>query len=621
MKYTKKTALSASLILGLFLLLSCGRTAEQTLPEALPRSPAQAQAESPHPAAQPEGTEAPTPPQNGEAAALPIDAHLPQPPEMPTLRVGMEGFIAADDAVGAVLSETLGVKVIPVNIRADDIAHLATLAAANDLPDLLRINLTLPLTADWLARGLLQPWPLQPRLPQPEPPAGDAGAVGDTAEGGAADGSPADGGQDDNTEDDGAADGDMAGGNPEYAPPANNAPAGAATGGTTSGTTSGYRPPFSAAQKAFARLYGGQNWFLPLQNIPDADSGRIYYRADWLAELGLDPPQTAADFYAMLEAFVKHKDAPLALAGGVTYLIAMFGTDPHSWILEDGAWVPAYYSETMLEGLTYVRSLYENKLLDFDYAITKANAAVQKLAEGKAGALIRHGDAVWMTRVLTAFSEAGGVPRAVLPALYLGIMPPFGPNPAWAPYVETEGLVLPASTPATQMGYIEKLLAYIASPESEDLAYFGIPGETCARDAAGRLRLFIDPSTAQPFNITERYPAARVLFLLGRGLFGEHDFNIPALLPPSAKQWRDDADALYGQAAIDEGDGHLIHYLHTPAKEALAETVDFAAAFNTIVMGHAPVEEMFAAFRAECEEKNIRAAIEEVTARMETAAG
>lgn len=522
------------------------------------------------------------------------------------IRVGLDGLTSTDDPVARVIENRLNITLTPVDVYEGDATYLDQLAAAGRLPDVFRVEIDAPYFIRWIEEGILHDLP-----PSIIDQYTRLKTIADSSD----------------------------------------------------------------ELQAFRRIYGQKLWFVPVTDAEPyltADGGRLYYRKDWAASLGLAEPETLEEYRQMLEAFVKNEVAArpgasgLTLAGGVTYLMTLFGTDPESWIMENGQWIPAYYSSRMLDGLRFARGLYEDGLLDREYNITKANGAVNKLAGGLAGSLIRYGDAYWMERVLAAFAEENGITLREAYDNYIGVMPPpailsdlptdtaadiqaledgepasgtvsdinNGSQPEsgeastseptlrryWARSVVTGACVVPATVSEEKLSRILSLLAYTLSEEGRELAFFGIRDETCAEGADGVLKLFIDPATARPFDIVRQYPAAQLLFILdrSRSRLGENESSIPSGLPPDIKTAVYDIAARYNEAAIEEGDGFMARFIHTPAKDALEAAINPGAAFNAIVAGTEPVEEMFALFQQECDEKNIRAAIEEVTARMET---
>jgi ABC-type glycerol-3-phosphate transport system substrate-binding protein len=503
--------------------------------------------------------------------------------ERVTVEVGLESFLSTNDAVGIMLADKFGINLVPVDISAADTEALESYADSGALPDVTRVDITAPYFQHWIDEGIIR------EIPQ-----------------------------------------NLIDKFPKVAEIAQNSDELAAVG----------------------KINGGGNWFIPVDasGFYGADSGRIYYRRDWLAETAAEtteadseatPPTEAPsapapsiieDFTLMISGFAeKNSGTPnasgLTLAGGVTYLISLFGTDPESWVFENGEWVPAYYSDRMVRGLSYVRRLYDAGVISRDFDITKANTAINHMAENLTGGLIRHGDAYWMQRVMDTFAERNGITAAEAYGNHIAILPP----PAvpitvgeyeryWPRSVVTGGCVISAAVDDAELEIILGMLEYTLSDEGQEIAYFGLRGETCAETVSESgeraLQLFIDPSTAQPFDITEKYPSAQLMFLLdaNRSRLAEYDEYIPSPMHPAIKAACTEAARVYGESAIDEGDGFLIRFLRTPAKDGLRNAMDYSAAFNRIVMGAEPVEEMFAAFKRDCEQKNIRAAITEVNA-------
>jgi hypothetical protein len=477
------------------------------------------------------------------------------------LSVGLENFVSADDAVANEIFKRVGVKLIPINIRSDDYEQMARLSASDTLPDLLRINITSPFFAELINGGKLRDW--TPAYP----------SIEETMNG-------------------------------------------------------------SAALAAITRLYGNA-YFMPLADEPEADPGRIYYRKDWLAETELAEPATTDEYAAMLQAFHESKNKPgLTLAGGVTYLVSMFGPDPYGWIYENGEWIPAYYSSKMIPGLQYARTLYANNWLDFEYTITKANTAVGKFASSEAGSLIRHGDSLWLERVLSAFGGNYGMNLKEAYDEYVGVLPPLSApaeeaaasgtgtdagvpadaqsSATWPRRLPSDGVVMPSSASDEKMLHAQAFLDFILSGDAAILASFGIKDETGALSADGTPRLLIDPATAKPFNIAERYPSARVLHLLG-----EPVHTLPAGVEAGMRL----TDEKYEAAVPEADDGYIAHFIHTPLRSSFESKINTGAAFNAIVIGGADVTEMFAAFRALCDENGIRAVIDEVNAVIAAANG
>lgn len=118
----------------------------------------------------------------------------------------------------------------------------------------------------------------------------------------------------------------------------------------------------------------------------------IIYRKDWAADAGYTTePQSFAEFEAMVKAVLKkHPNAAGIERRQKDLLWTVFlGSFPQmanlkSWVNEDGKWIPAYASPQINEGLQQLRTLYQDGLLDKDFAIQKDNDGFVKFLNGQA---------------------------------------------------------------------------------------------------------------------------------------------------------------------------------------------------------------------------------------------
>ncbi|WP_165452525.1 extracellular solute-binding protein [Paenibacillus thalictri] len=127
-------------------------------------------------------------------------------------------------------------------------------------------------------------------------------------------------------------------------------------------------------------------------------------RKDWLDNVGLSEPKTVDEFYNMLKAF-KEKDPD---KNGVndtygmmiyensipTEIFAWFGA-PNNWKVDDsGNFVKDVETKEYREGLRFVRKLYNEDLINKNFAIVVRNEARKDLYNNKVGASIEAIDAV-----------------------------------------------------------------------------------------------------------------------------------------------------------------------------------------------------------------------------------
>jgi len=128
----------------------------------------------------------------------------------------------------------------------------------------------------------------------------------------------------------------------------------------------------------------------------------INYRKDWLEAVGLQPPKTIDDFYNMLKAF-KEKD-PDKNGKDDTYGMVMvkwtgqwassfdiiklwFGA-PNKWGVADGKLVPEHQTAEYLEALKFMKKLYDEKLINQDFAVFDSAKWNDPVVNNQAGVIV-----------------------------------------------------------------------------------------------------------------------------------------------------------------------------------------------------------------------------------------
>ncbi|MBA2943648.1 extracellular solute-binding protein [Paenibacillus sp. CGMCC 1.16610] len=128
----------------------------------------------------------------------------------------------------------------------------------------------------------------------------------------------------------------------------------------------------------------------------------INYRKDWLEAVGLQPPKTIDDFYNMLKAF-KEKD-PDKNGKNDTYGMVMvkwtgqwassfdimklwFGA-PNKWGVVNGKLVPEHQTPEYLEALKFMKKLYDEKLVNQDFAVFDSAKWNDPVVNNQAGVII-----------------------------------------------------------------------------------------------------------------------------------------------------------------------------------------------------------------------------------------
>ncbi|CAM4405123.1 extracellular solute-binding protein [Paenibacillus macerans] len=122
------------------------------------------------------------------------------------------------------------------------------------------------------------------------------------------------------------------------------------------------------------------------------------YRQDWLDHLGMQPPQTLDDLYQMLKAFTEQDPDKNGKNDtvGVTIMISnnnisfdlssAFGA-PNNWSETDGKFVKAEETPEYLEYLKFMKKLYDEGLMNKDFASIDVGQNEGNLENGKAGVI------------------------------------------------------------------------------------------------------------------------------------------------------------------------------------------------------------------------------------------
>lgn len=128
----------------------------------------------------------------------------------------------------------------------------------------------------------------------------------------------------------------------------------------------------------------------------------VYFRKDWLDNVGLQIPETIDDFYNMLKAFKEQdpdkngKDDTYGMvmvkwtggwASGFDNIKLWFGA-PNKWGDVDGKLVPDHQTPEYLEALKFMKKLYDEKLINQDFAIMDSAKWTDPVVNNQAGVII-----------------------------------------------------------------------------------------------------------------------------------------------------------------------------------------------------------------------------------------
>ncbi|WP_261807633.1 extracellular solute-binding protein [Paenibacillus sp. N3.4] len=122
----------------------------------------------------------------------------------------------------------------------------------------------------------------------------------------------------------------------------------------------------------------------------------IYARKDWLDKLGLKPPRTIQEYTAVMKAFAEgdpdgngRKDtyglSILEHLERTSPFLGAFGVQMNAWYERDGKLVYSGILPEMKEALAYLRSLYDQDILDPEFPLNKIDVLGEKVATGRVG--------------------------------------------------------------------------------------------------------------------------------------------------------------------------------------------------------------------------------------------
>jgi putative aldouronate transport system substrate-binding protein len=226
----------------------------------------------------------------------------------------------------------------------------------------------------------------------------------------------------------------------------------------------------------------------------------INYRKDWLEAVGMQPPKTIDDFYNMLKAF-KEKDPDKdgkddtygmvlvkwtgGWASGFDIIKLWFGA-PNKWGVIDGKLVPEHQTPEYLEALKFMKKLYDEKLINQDFAVFDSAKWNDPVVNNQAGVIVDVTDnaARLDDKIHQALAAEGkDDPNAQYVDNMIGVSGEHGLRA-----LPTSGysgvLAIPKSSVKTEdeMKRVLKFLDQLNEPELQTLAGYGIEGKHYTKD-------------------------------------------------------------------------------------------------------------------------------------------
>lgn len=162
-------------------------------------------------------------------------------------------------------------------------------------------------------------------------------------------------------------------------------------------------------------------WYsIPVEDVTDHV---MMLRADWLDELGMPVPETLSELVDVAHAMAdEYGIVPITSSAphtaGFFWLNAFFysyGSRWEDWVLRDGEWIPSWIAEESRETLRFMRTLYQEGLLDPDFLTNTDGRKRELLANGEAG-IVFHNEVEHYIEDLSSRDPEGRIAIAPPPA-------------------------------------------------------------------------------------------------------------------------------------------------------------------------------------------------------------
>jgi len=217
----------------------------------------------------------------------------------------------------------------------------------------------------------------------------------------------------------------------------------------------------------------------------------LVYRADWLDKLGLKPPQTLDEFYEALKAIAtkdpdgngKNDTYGLTSAknGAVVptfdFIFYAYGLQNGDWALDEkGNVIPKFEHPSFKKGMTFLKKLWDEKLIEPEYMLNDTQMKEQKFYQSKVGfmdaPLFRH-----VNRIETSLQKLN-------PNGKLGFAaPPAGPEGTRGMSAAPKtGLFTAITKGSKNPEKAAKFIEFMLSKEGRDLLQLGIEGVHYTKD-------------------------------------------------------------------------------------------------------------------------------------------
>lgn len=354
-----------------------------------------------------------------------------------------------------------------------------------------------------------------------------------------------------------------------------------------------------------------------------------YYRKDWMKNVGInEEPKTVDEFYEMLKKFTtgdpdgnkKNDTFGLTMPKLNMDAFAIHGIMPISWKEKDGQWVPSWTLKETAEALKWFRKLYQEKILDPEFAQTTWQMALQKMAKNQCGVMFRNQSDYWVDKTIN--QEFGGAnPQIARPLDAMGLMGPIKKDantPAvWPAYFAPGGTEVSANVSDEKLDRILNLYEYLVSDEARAYVRYGIEGQTYKKNG-DTIEFLKDPNGKLYMKETplkSLYPCVPIVNMPAWDADGEIEGPVY-----SADVKAESAKFREAFGAVADKENLVPRIMSTPVKDILTITDQTVIdKFTEIIVSTDDVDQMFNDFVNDAmKNKGLEIAIQQVNEKMKS---
>lgn len=343
----------------------------------------------------------------------------------------------------------------------------------------------------------------------------------------------------------------------------------------------------------FMRLEDGNHYFIPRTTFTDPKNTyytpALWVRRDWMENLDIDDPTTLDEMYELLRSFTyddpdgNGKDDTYGLTPGLdlTWVFFAYGIDVTGYIYEDGQWIHGMLSKRCAEPIKFIKKLYDEGILDQDFATISLSDSENTFCSGDAGVVYLVGESSPLQYV--AMAKLAATIDGFDYNTDLDILGPVAADgyeyTCTQNYNFSQGTMFNSNLSNGKFARCLTLYNYLLSEEGVELGRFGIEGITYDMVDGERVSKLPTYSDGSEKWIGDAFPTSQITTVARWDCDGAWvESDIEPRFVELAQKVRD----LYGPCMNEKNPE--IDFKSTPTKNKWTVTTYFWESVNRIVM-------------------------------------